>query len=416
MRKLFQSMRVRLEEFLVQRQNLTLVVKAGPSEYLPIVSTLKGLEEEGKDAFWVFSEPFESAPQYAKVIAENFKTQYAALAPAMREGGADVPESLPPSLLDERRPPVDRLRELMIFARGLIEDLEATNAVFGFVPSKIGAPLPFAQMVLALVAHELPMPWCHHMRIIVCESASQALVFEHGKTMARAEFYAPDLGQAALQTSLEDEANDEALPLPQRMQSLLLLAGMDLAYRRFPAAMEKYKLLADYHEVVGPLPLHALALNGMGEVWDRSNKPVEARASYENALGPAVVAKDLPTMTIIMQNLANLHRTQERWQEAHDHYGALSELAKAMCNPMLQLRCLEQMGFCRYKLGDHKGAWAHWNAGVTLARGVESREHLLDCLERIRSLYKELRMSDRHREVDAEVDLLKRQGVKVYPA
>ncbi len=416
MRKLFEAMRARLEEFLAQRQNLTLMVKAGPSEYLPIVSTLKGLEEEGKDAFWVFSEPFESAPQYAKVIAENFKTQYAALAPAMREGGADVPESLPLSLLDERRPPVDRLRELMIFARGLIEDLEATNAVFGFVPSKIGAPLHFAQMVIALVAHELQMPWCHHMRIIVCESASQALVFEHGKTMVRTEFYAPDSGQAALQTSLEDEANDEALPLPQRMQSLLLLAGMDLAYRRLPAAMEKYKLLADYHEVVGPLPLYALALNGMGEVWDRSGKPVEAQAAYEKALGPAVVAQDLPTMTIIMLNLANLHRTQGRWQAAHDHYGALSELAKATCNPMLQLRCLEQMGFCRHKLGDHKGAWAHWNAGVTLARGVESREHLLDCLERIRSLYKELGVANRHRDVDAEVDLLKRQGVKAYPA
>jgi hypothetical protein len=74
------------------------------------------------------------------------------------------------------------------------------------------------------------------------------------------------------------------------------------------------------------------------------------------------------------------------------------------------------MGFCRYKLGDHTGAWAQWNAGVVLARGVESREDLLDCLERIRNLFKELGMTDRRKQVEPEVEALKRQGVRSYPA
>lgn len=416
MRKLFQSMRQRLDQFLAQRQHLLLVVKAGPAEYLPVVSTLKSLEEEANDAFWLFTEPFESPVQYVKAITETFKTQYAALAPAMREAGADVPETLPPLLLDERRAPAERLRDLMVFARSMIEDLEASHAVFGFLPPKISQPLSYAQLIMAVAAHDMPLPWCHHMRIIACEDSAQALIFQHGQTMPRTDFYAPDLGQPAVQASLEDEAGDEAIPLPLRMQSLMLLAGMDLAYRRFPTAIEKYALLAKYHQVMGPQPLYALSLHGIGQVYDMSGKKPEAQKQYEKALVPALAAKDPASLINITLSLANLHRGLAHWPEAFDYYLALSGLAKATVNPELQLRSLEQMGFCKYQLRDLKAAWEHWNAGITLARGVESREHLLDCLERIHNLYKEAGMSAKRKEIEPELAQLRRQGVKVYPA
>ena len=87
-----------------------------------------------------------------------------------------------------------------------------------------------------------------------------------------------------------------------------------------------------------------------------------------------------------------------------------------MDNCELLLRCFEQMGFCKYKMGDVKGAWQNWNAGVELARKVESKEHLLDCLERIHGLYKEANMAARRKEIEPEIAELKRQGVRPYPA
>jgi tetratricopeptide (TPR) repeat protein len=319
-------------------------------------------------------------------------------------------------LTNERRPPVDRLRDLLIFARSLIDNLEVCHLVVGLLPSKVASPLPYAQFVMSLVAHEFPVPWCHHMRILAREEAGQALLSEHGRALPRTEFYAPDLGQGAVQTSLEDEVNDATLPLPQRMQSLLLVAGMDLAYRRYPAAAEKYALLAEYYKVMGPPPLHALSLHGVGQVFDLSGNKREAQRYYEKALVPAMDSQNLPALINISLSLANLHRGLEHWQESFDYYLGLSTMAKATVNPELQLRCLEQMGFCSYKLRDFKGAWEHWNAGVTLARGVKSREHVLDCLERIRNLYKEGGMTDKRNAVEPEIAELKCQGVKVYPA
>jgi tetratricopeptide (TPR) repeat protein len=417
MRKLFEAMRKRLEGFLAQRENLLLVIKAGTAEYLPVVSTLDGIEQGGSaDAFWLFLDPFENPVQYAKAIIASFEVRYSAIAFAMKELGTELPATVPPEVMSERRQPVDRLRDLFIFARSVIDDLETSRLVVGFLPSKIANPLAYAQLVMALVAHELPVPWCHHMRFLVTEDAAQALLTQHASTMPRTEFYAPDLGQAAVQTSLEDEAGDASAPLPQRMQSLLILAGMDLSYRRFPAASEKYALLAEYHKVMGPPPLYALSLHGIGQVFDFAGNKPEAKRYYEKALIPAIDAKDPASLINITYSLANLHRSLERWQEAFDYFLALSGLAKATVNPELQLRSLEQMGFCRYKLRDFKGAWEHWNAGVTLARGVDSREHLLDCLERIRNLYKEGGMNAKRNELEPEIAELKRQGVKAYPA
>jgi tetratricopeptide (TPR) repeat protein len=417
MRKLFEQMRTRLESFLGQRRTLLLVVSAGPAEYLPLVSTIDGIEQGGSaDAFWLFSEAFDNPSQYAKAVVDSFRTRYVMLAAELQKADPSAPADLPAAMLDVRRPPVDRLRELFLFARDLIDDLEATHLVVGLLPEKISAPLPYAQLIQSLAAHETPVPWCHHMRFVVREESQQALLTQHAQAMASTEFYAPNLGPEAVQGSLEDEANDASSPLPQRMQALLLLAGMDLAYLRLPAAMEKYRLLAEYHQALGPQPLHALALNGMGEVWDRSGNAKEAQQHFEMALVPALASQNEAVLINITLNLANLHRNQGRWQLAFDHYDAVSDLAETVCNPMLKLRCLEQMGFCRYKLGDHKGAWAQWNAGVVLARGVESREHLLDCLERIRNMYKELGLAARRQEVEPEVEALKRQGVRSYPA
>jgi len=416
-RKLFENMRLRLQAFLAQRRALLLVVRAGPAEYLPLVSTLDGIEQDDSpDAFWVFTEPFESTSQYVNAVVESFRVRYVMLAPELQKAGFDVPSALPREAVDPRRPAVDRLRALLVFARSLIDDLETTRLVVGLLPSKIAQPLEFAQLILALVEHQLPEPWCHHMRILVREEAYKSPLSESVRTLVAAEFYAPDMGQDAVQGSLEEEAFNAELPLPQRMQSLLLLAGMDLAYQRFPQASKKYGLLARYHGAVGPKPLHALSLNGIGEVFDRLGNKREARRYYELALVPAVQAEDPASLINITGNLGNLHRLDENWRDAFGYYEGLALLAKAVGNDELRLRSLEQMGFCRYKLGDVKGAWEHWNAGVILAREAASKEHLLDCLERIHGLFKEANMAARRREVEPEIAELRRQGVRPYPA
>ena len=103
----------------------------------------------------------------------------------------------------------------------------------------------------------------------------------------------------------------------------MLSAGMDLAYQRFPAAGEKYALLAKYHAALGPQPLHALSLNGIGEVFDRSGNKKQAQRHYELALVPACQSQDPASLINITGNLGNLHRVNGNWADAFGYYLAL---------------------------------------------------------------------------------------------
>lgn len=417
MRKLVLGLQTRLEGFLSQRKSVLLVVRAGPAEYLPLVSVLDGIEKaDSPDDFLVFAEPFETPAKYLTALTQSMKTRYELLAPELKKAGRDVPDLFPGELLDSRRPPVDRLRALLVFERGLIADLDVARVVVGLLPSHIADATAYADFVMRLVAHELPVPWCHHMRFIVREEAEQPLISRTGQRLPRAEFYAPDFGPDAIAKALEEEAFDETATLPVRMQTLLVSAAMDYSYGRLPAASEKYTLLSRFYAAVGPPEMHALSLNGIGEVLARTGKPRPAQQYFEKALVPAIACQSAPVLINITLNLANLHRQQEHWREAYEHYNAVSTLAKATVNAELQIRCLEQMGFCGYKVGDTKTAWEHWHAGLTLARGVEAQEDRLECLMRLRNLYKELGMSAREREVVPEIAELERQGVRPFPA
>jgi len=416
MQKLITALQARLEAFLAQRASLLLVVRAGEAEYLPLVSVMGGIESESPDDVLQFADPFEGPAQYATALIKSLGARYAAIAPELRKLGEDVPDELPAGVRDERRAPVDRLRDALVFERGLLADLEAARVVVGLFPSRIKDHVLYARFVMALVEHQLPQPWCHHMRFIVREDARQAMLSEHGSALPRTEFYAPDFSPPALARALEDQAYDDNEKLPVRMQALLQCAALDYAHGRLPAAAEKYTLLSRYHAAMGPPVLLALSRNGIGEVLARAGKPVEAQRAFEQALVPAIESKMATPIINITLNLANLHRQQGRWRLAYEHYEAVSGLAKVQVSPILQIRCLEQMGFCQHKLRDTQRAWEHWHAGAELARGVGAREELLDCLQRIRALHKELGRSSDERVVATEASKLERDGVRVYPS
>ncbi len=417
MRQLFLDMRARCEVFLAAPDDLALITRAGPAEYAALVSTLDGIEKGGSPhMFWLFVEPFLDPGSYAEALARNFLARFEALQEELEKAGEPALPA-PPELLRARGgEPLTRLRALMTFARDLLPDLDEQRAVFGFLPSELQDPEAFATMVIALLRHELPTPWCHHMRVVVRELADRAVLHTRARALPRAQWYEPDLSPPKVEQALADEAADETLPIPQRMQALFILAGMDQAQRRNAEAEEKLELLTSYYGGAGDKPLFALCLNARGELAERAGDTVLARDLYERALTPAVEAESLPPLINITLNLANLHRNEKRYKDAAEHYEAVSALAGACANATLRIRSLEQIGFCKHQLGDTKGAFESFDAGRTLARGVEAESELLGCLHRLQSLFAELGMGDEKRETEREIAELEARGVEVYPA
>jgi tetratricopeptide (TPR) repeat protein len=414
MRKLFEDIQAHVSRFLDQRDDLLLVVRAGPREHVALCNTLEGLEQgSSPHVFWLFTDAFVDSQHYAAAAANAFQTRHEALRAALSAEGGRPPAPLPAGLLDERRPPEQRLRELLMFARSQIVNLQEQLLVAAFLPDAIRDAAAYARLVDALLEHEFPVPWFHHIRLIVREDAPSSASSEHKQSRTRTRWFAPDLSDAALERALEAEVDDAAQPIQQRMQSLLILAGMDSAHRRTEQALEKYGLLASYHSELGELPLLALALNGMGEACALAERPVEAREHFERALTPAIEAKDLPSLTSITFNLARLHQGLGEWRVAVEYYEGLSTLARASLNAPLQLITHEQRGVCLHELSQDEPALEQWRAGVTLAEGVGMQEQQLGLLQRIAELLTALGRAGESREVERQMAALRTDGAQV---
>ena len=412
MRKLFNELRAHVERFLEQRGDLTLIVPAGQREYVALCATLSGMDEGGsRHVFLIFGEAFETPSQYATALLSAYEVRHRELVQTMKP----PPGELPRVLYDDRNPAGARIRSLLGFARELLSGRPDLLLVVGLVPSAIADAAAFARFVDELLEHDVLAPWCRGMRFVVREDVDKPALSRERRERTRTRYYAPDLSDDRLVRALEEEANDASEPLPMRMQSLMISAGMDSSFRRTESALQKYELLANYYLGLGELPRLALALNGMGEACALAGQVDAARAHFERALTPALEAKDLPSLISITFNLARLHQGQSDWQKAGEYYDALSTLARASLNAALQVVCHEQHGAVLQGHGKNAEALQQWRAGVTLTHGMGMRDQQLGLLLRIRELIAPRAPLSEVRKVDDEIAALRRAGAHELP-
>lgn len=415
MRKLFEDMRSRVASFIEQRDRLTLVAALGAREHIALDKLLQTMDEGASPhVFCIFGQRFRDPEQYVSACVETSRLRHRDLISAGSVEGNVTFSPFPEHLLLSRLEPVQRLRELLVFMRSLIPSLSERNLVVAFLPINIEDSAGYTRLLVNLLEHELPVPWCHHMRFVVREASAEPKL-AGALVRSRTVRYAPDLSDVAIEHALEADANDAAAPIEQRMQSLMILAGMDSAHRRTEQALEKYQLLASYHCELRNLPALALALNGMGEACAITSRPEEARRHFELALTPAVDAQDLPTLTNITFNLARLHQSQREWPLAIEYYQGLSKLARAALNAPLQVICHEQQGVCLRELGQSDDALEEWRAGATLSEGAAMPDQRLMFLRRSAELLAAHGRTSDARKLELQMEQLRKEGAQELP-
>lgn len=407
MRKLFEDLRNRLDTFIQQRDNLFMVVTCNDFETAYVLKTLQGLDEmNNSDIFWMFADEFNDQRSYVSTIVNHFQEKHGKVCEGLRKEGKEPWPSVSSSILDESQTSLQRLKELMIFARSLLPAPDGHLVIWAFFPYQIKDLQGYAQLVEGLIQHQFPLPWCHHMRIFLRDEKASPVLFERFQKVPRFSWYTPDFSVEAMEKSLKEEVMDKDVPLPQRLQSLLSVAGLDLSNRRYPEALKKFQILLPYYQGSGNHAMSALVLNWIGEVHDKTENPPEAQKYYESALTPAIESKSEPVLMNIVLNLANLKSKQEVWDEAEIYYESAEKIATALRVPQAKIMCLENKGVCRYKQKNVEGALESWNNGITLARAMEEKYLLKGILQRLRDHYDQAGRSKEKEDVEKELSSL----------
>jgi tetratricopeptide (TPR) repeat protein len=410
MRNLFEQPKQKIAAHTEQRDDLTLVVRCKAEEIAIVLKLIESAEETSAHTFLDHTEDFIEAQLYVSTLVTKMLGQAQQVA-ALREkeGGPPMPPA-PERMRDDRVPAPERLRELMCYARSMIEDPDAA-LVWIMMPINIHDPVGYANLMTQTLRHSYPRPWCHHMRVIARDD--ERLPLEHSKAaFQRAQFMAVDFGPKSTEDALVESANDEGLPLAERMTALLVLAGIDAAHNRTADAKEKYKLLTKYHHALGDNAQWALSLSGLADVAAREGKPREAKDLYLAALTPATHAKSFPVVLNLSLALGNLHFQNGVFVEAATWYHVAGELARALFNVDTLLDCYEQEGVSYHKAGAHKQALEAWSSGVELAKAIPVRDRQKRILTRKLEMYTELGLPKERDKTQLElqaVDQLEKQ-------
>ena len=407
MKKLFDAVTARIREFAGQRDALALVVRSPTHESAYILKIIQGEDEtDTGNLYWSFAEDFAGSRAYADALVAAYGAKLAALQALQAAEGAPPAPGLPPEATDPKAAPAARVRSLMIHSRGLLPKLDGHAVVWTLFPQKISAPLEYAPFFEALLTHEMPAPWCHHLRVLVRDEPSLRLLKDLPGKVGRASEYAPDLSQAAMEKATEEEAADESIPLPQRLQNGLILANLDFSHRRYGEALKKYDVLLKYYLHTKNATFTALVLNGMGETYERMEKPREAKAHFEAAILPAAEGDVKPVLLNIALNLGNLMSKHKQWAEAEIYFGSAATLAQALLIPQTRMQSLDNQAQCQYRLNRPKEALENWDAALALAKGLEEKDFQKQMLQRKQALFKATGHSEHEKAVTKELEAL----------
>jgi len=414
MRKLFDRITERLSAFIAQRDHAALVVRCRDADGIAVLKILEGLDEAStSEMYWTHSGDFTEANTFVNGVIKDFANKHEGVRQAIELNKRLKLElknlkpwpPIPPDILNESLPPVHRLRELMIFSRALLPQLEGGLVVWVLFPLQIGDPAGYARLAQELMQHRYPFPWFHHMRMIVREDTAQPALSASLAGTPRIDYYAPDLSNEAMENSLEEEAADPELPLNDRVQAMFLSAQRDYAWGRFEEALKKHEVVLKYHSAIGNGPMIALVLNSVGEIHQRAGRPDDASRCFEAALEPACAGQHppLPVLCNVVLNLANLRLAQNRFPETEVSYDSTEKLATVLRNPPAKIQSIENLGYCQYMQGKADEAEQNWKRAANIAAQVEQPQLQRNLLERLRQYYASTNRISEQREVEMQL-------------
>jgi tetratricopeptide (TPR) repeat protein len=411
-RKLLGQIQGRFETFVRQRDNVALVVSFSASDALPMLTMVEGTEaNSASDMFWTFTDAFTDEGAYVEAIVNGFAAKHEGVRLALEKEAMAPWPVMPPQVLDANAPPHLRLRHLAAFSRELLPIPNGGNVVWTFFPLEIADPSAYATLLQEVLLHEFPNPWCHHLRFIIRDDPAARAIHEHLAEFARIDWYEPDLGPQAIRRGFEEAADDETLSLDERLGSVMVLAGIDQAARRHDDALEKYALLLQYHAPLGNLVMAAVALNGMGETYEKLGDLERANDSYQSALTAASHGEH-PSAAVLLNivfNLANLRYMEQRWAEAEAYYDLAQQLATVARNGPARVQALDFRGICQRQQSQLQNAEASWYAGSVIAAQLEDAELCRMLVGRLRQHYEQTGQLEKERERREQLIALNQQ-------
>jgi tetratricopeptide (TPR) repeat protein len=404
MRALLERLRRDFGEFIEQRDDLILLSACSDNDVAVGLKLLRDQEQASEsDIFLLFSDAFHQPAPFVSVAVERLREDHRLASAAMAEEGRPPLAAFPESLRDERRAPAERLTEAITFARSLVPRHGGHRLVWATFPLEIHNRQSYLEFITELAPWNGLKPWMSGVRLLFRDLPGTAQFAPSLTSAPRVRLHSFDFGPDAAANSFEQDARNEELPEAERMQSLLMTAGVDYAHNRTESAVEKYKLLLGYYQKTENWLMQAFVLNAFGEMSLRAGDLEKARVWFESAIVPAETAKEPIILATLGRNLGDIAFHQSQFAEAEQYYDQVDKLASHMLDAETKIRALEARGLCQERQGAWDRAVGSWETAAHLSRTIDLPPFLRQNLEHLARVYRRFGITDRLPQVESEL-------------
>lgn len=424
MQHIIQEVVDNLQRFIDHEEQCVMLIEAKMEE-APLLLKGFGIIEENEtspDIFLSFPDDFHDTRRYVELIIDRQREQIELVNAELTKSGKPPLEELPKELDERNKPAHLRLLDLCMHTRKIVEP--ERQLIWVFYPLNDVEREDFYANLLKEVAFAVISGDLTHTKIIIrdtpsnllrgtldCETDTEGDYTNNPKVFC----YRPQLDFESVVEKMNQQAKNKQLPPEERVQSVMMLAGVDVAEKRYDAALSKNQQVLKHYQATKQKQNESVVHNNIGDIYYLQGDYPSAQKNYEKAINISVEEKSQPMVIYQGINLGNSLFMQKNYDEALIYYDSSEKLADINQVLPQRVQALERMGDTKRAQGELDEAIEIYEKTADLCRENKYKFGLYGVLERLCEVYQEKGDQKNHDRCADELAEIKKELEKLDP-
>jgi len=417
MQHVIQEVTDTLTGFVDNEEQRLMLIEAEADE-APLLLKSFGIVEESEhqpDIFLTFPDDFNDTRRYVEMMIERQHEQIEVLNNEREKQEKPPLEQIPAEFFERNKPSHERLADLMLHVRKVIE-LER-QVIWVFYPLTDVTAEEFFLNLFAPVTDRVLAGGIPGTKIIIRDTPAQLLRWRYAEEPPNEKVYSyrPQVDFKSVMAKMEERAKSPDAPVEEKVQAVMLSAGMDVAEKRYDDALDKNLRVLGHYQKTGQKQNESVVQNNIGDIYYLQSDYPAAQENYEKAITIAVKEESQPMVMYQSINAGNALFMQQKYDGAFIYYDSSEKLADINKVLPQRIQALERMGDTRRAQGKIDEAIEIYEKAADICRENKYTLGLREVLERLCEVHTEKRDQEKYDVCKEELDRATKELKEIDP-
>ena len=419
MRHVIQEIVDVLESFINHEAQSVMIVEAQSEEAALLLKTFGMVEESetSPDIFLTFVDDFKDTRRFVENILEHQREQIEQLNVELEKKGEEPIPQIPEKLFGRDRSAKSRLLRLFAHIRKVVDP--ERQVIWVFYPMTDVKKEDRYLKLFSAISNNIAKGKLANTKLIIRDTPSKLLKAHFGidDEEPKPEFtwYRPKLDFDSVMKKIEEQADSDDAPEEEKMQSIMLMAGVDVAEKKYDKALDKNQKVLRYYKKTKQKQNESIVRNNIGDIHYLQGDFPEAEKNYDKAINIAVEEKSQPLVLYQSINLGNSLFMQERYDEAFIYYDSAEKLADVNKILNQRIHAMERMGRTKHASGDLDESLAIYEKAADICREEGYKLGLRNILDGLIELHADREDAKSRRACRKEFDQVTKELEDIEP-